>query len=166
MTQTESDLAKVFYQENGIEPGFSDIRISALYIRVTKDSGDCRACGAHCNTLSMHGYCEICSLLLGPLEGRNLNRMRVRIRDKFTCQGCGKVVTPTTVTAYNKRRRTLKGRIKNLDVHHIDGMCGKNSVGYDSEKAMSTLVTLCHKCHYNRHDHSVRAREKLSTSYS
>lgn len=85
------------------------------------------------------------------LDGRERARMLVRLRDRFTCQSC-------------KEQRTIRQAMKMrehgepaklYDVHHLNGMCGKRSVGYDSPKDdLSQLITLCHKCHYNHHQFS------------
>lgn len=90
---------------------------------------------------------------VGNRKGRDRTRALVRERDKYTCQNCGKIRTPETVREHNKGLPTLKGRIKLFDVHHLKGQCGENSLGYDSTKNLKGLITLCHKCHYNRHDH-------------
>lgn len=90
-------------------------------------------------------------------KGRELARFKVRVRDNFTCQDCGLVRTPQEVEEWNSKipgKGSRKGTIKSLDVHHTGGMCGKKSKRYDSPKDISMLVTLCHKCHYNRHDFS------------
>lgn len=81
------------------------------------------------------------------LHGRGRPRMMVRIRDNFTCQECGAVRIPQECGIGKKYQ-------KSLDVHHIEGQCGKNSRGYDSTKDLSKMITLCHSCHYNRHDHT------------
>ena len=69
--------------------------------------------------------------------GRDRSRELVRERDGHKCRECGKSRT-------NRR----------LDVHHIHGMCGKKSRKYDPISDMELLITLCHKCHFNRHDHT------------
>ncbi|CAN0387275.1 unnamed protein product, partial [Phaeothamnion confervicola] len=43
---------------------------------------------------------------------------------------------------------------KRLDVHHLEGLCGKLSHKYDRPEMAHTLITVCHKCHYNLHDHA------------
>jgi len=72
------------------------------------------------------------------ITGRDRNREYVRIRDKHTCQDCKKIWVKKT---------------RRFDVHHLNGLCGKKSKGYDCVKDMQGLVTLCHKCHYNRPEH-------------
>lgn len=89
-------------------------------------------------------------------EGRGRSRMLVRIRDNFTCQDCGAIRTLKEVQEHNSGIKTLKGRMKLFDVHHTHGQCGKNSIGYDSTKDLSKMVTLCHKCHFNRPEHKVK----------
>lgn len=81
-------------------------------------------------------------------EGRERVRFYVRKRDKFTCQDCGAVRTPEEVAEYNK---THKPHMKNHDVHHLEGLCGKKSKGYDKVEDMHLLITLCHKCHMSKH---------------
>ena len=78
-------------------------------------------------------------------SGRGHTRRKVRIRDKYQCQDCGDVRTEEMAKKTGKRL---------FDVHHLDGFCGKKSRGYDSIKDMNRLITLCHKCHFNREDHS------------
>lgn len=103
------------------------------------------------NILGKEGY--------GHLEGRERARMLVRIRDDYTCQDCGLRRTAQEVSAFNKKIKGLSGKWKNLDVHHTHGMCGKNSRGYDPTSDISKMITLCHKCHYNRPEHKVQSKE-------
>lgn len=91
--------------------------------------------------------------------GRGLVRTQVRARDNFTCLDCGIKRTLEDVEKHNKNIKGLKGKIKSLDVHHINGQCGKNSYGYDKLKDMDGLITLCHKCHYNRLEHRMKNPE-------
>lgn len=87
-------------------------------------------------------------------QGRESARLMVRMRDNFTCQDCGLIRTFEEVVDYNKQHG--RGKMKSLDVHHTEGVCGKKSRGYDSTKDISRLITLCHSCHYKRHDFSKR----------
>lgn len=91
---------------------------------------------------------------LSHLEGRDRIRALVRIRDNFTCQGCGEKRLPKNIGKDSLFER-------NLDVHHLGGMCGKNSRGYDAIKDIGKLITLCHKCHFNHAEHSQRINKKL-----
>src|SRR3990167_9852464 len=103
------------------------------------------------------------------IVGRGYVRSLVRKRDDYTCQDCGFRRTFETVRLSNSTIIGLKGRLKNLDVHHIDGNCGKKSKGYDSVKDLAKMTTLCHKCHYNRPEHqckSVEFSESHSKSYA
>jgi len=84
-------------------------------------------------------------------SGREYTRMRVRARDNFTCQDCGDIRTP------EQARKTRK---RLFDVHHLNGICGKKSRGYDKESDMPNLITLCHKCHFNRPDHAKVKKER------
>lgn len=119
-----------------------------------------------CNriTFSLWSICLIClperdSLDRNRFGGREWVRELVRIRDKYTCQECGLVRTRKEVDDFNAKVKTkMKGKIKSLDVHHTNGRCGENSRGYDSVEELPNLVTVCHKCHYNRHDHSIKTR--------
>lgn len=95
----------------------------------------------------------------GQLKGRERARMMVRIRDDFTCQDCGMTRTPDEVASANSNKPTAKGRIKLFDVHHTRGDCGQNSTGYDSTTDLSGMVTLCHKCHFNRPEHRAHSKE-------
>lgn len=72
------------------------------------------------------------------LEGRDLHREKVRVRDNHTCQDCG------VKWEQGKRR---------FDIHHLNGLCGKKSKGYDYVSDIAGLITLCHKCHFNRPEH-------------
>lgn len=93
------------------------------------------------------------------IKGREYTRMQVRIRDKFTCQACGAVRTYQEVQKHNKKLLGLKGRMKLFDVHHLDGECGKNSLGYDDVNSMEKLITLCHKDHYSQPEHRTHTTE-------
>lgn len=72
-----------------------------------------------------------------PLEGREVSREMARCRDHHRCKECDVKWVP------GKRR---------FDCHHINGLCGELSRKYD--KDISVLITLCHRCHLNRHDRS------------
>lgn len=69
-------------------------------------------------------------------EGRDYTRQKVRIRDKHTCQMCGVKWQPPS---------------RRFDVHHLNGLCGKKSRGYDSVSDTDGLITLCHRCHISTH---------------
>lgn len=71
--------------------------------------------------------------------GRDLNREKVRIRDKHTCQDC---------------KRVWDGKERRFDVHHLNNLCGKKSRSYDKVSEIHDLITLCHKCHFNRPEHT------------
>jgi hypothetical protein len=78
-------------------------------------------------------------------QGRDYTRQLVRERDGHTCQDCKK-----KWHGFGQRR---------FDVHHLGGMCGKKSRGYDSVNDMHTLTTLCHSCHMRTH-HSTSTPKK------
>lgn len=80
---------------------------------------------------------------------RDFTRNKVRERDNHTCQNCG---------------RQRKEGEKQLDVHHLNGLCGEKSRGYDRLSDMPGLITLCHKCHFNRHDWAGRNKIRVDTS--
>lgn len=88
-------------------------------------------------------YCKSCP----RITGRDFVRAKVRERDKFTCQECGK--------------KWRKGE-RQLDTHHIDGECGKKSKGYDKMEDMDSLKTFCHKCHYAQHDFGGQTTRRLT----
>lgn len=67
-------------------------------------------------------------------RGRDYVRELVRQRDGRTCQMCRKV------WVVGQRR---------FDVHHLNGFCGKNSMGHDKVADIPNLITYCHKCHLN-----------------
>lgn len=96
---------------------------------------------------------------VGKTDGRERARELVRIRDNHTCQDCGIQIFTKDIFKYNSQFKTQKGKKKSLDVHHINGLCGKNSTGYDSTKDISGMITLCHKCHYNRPEHECQKKE-------
>lgn len=100
-------------------------------------------------------YKGIYSGMLNNLEGRERTRLIVRIRDKFTCQDCKEVRTP--------KQARLKG-VRMFDVHHLNGLCGKKSKGYDKVSETEGLITLCHRCHFNRHDWQPRIKVRLTKS--
>lgn len=77
-----------------------------------------------------------------PLKyGREYTRELVRKRDNFTCADCCRVWKP------GQRR---------FDVHHNDGTCGQYSRAYDRVSNIPNLITICHKCHYNRPEHKCK----------
>lgn len=84
---------------------------------------------------------------LSNFTGREYTRELVRIRDKHTCQKCRKKWSKNKIL---KQRR--------FDVHHLNGLCGKKSRGYDKIADIDGLVTLCHKCHFNHPEHIYKAK--------
>ena len=80
--------------------------------------------------------------------GRNFIREIVRARDKYTCQDCGK---------------KWKVGQRRLDVHHLDkdqeGRSKEKGVIARDKKNLHRMITLCHKCHYNRPEHRVKSKE-------
>lgn len=104
-------------------------------------------------------FCPSCSSLTRDLKGRGHTRMKVRMRDNFSCKDCGVQRLPRVVEEHNGKCPTLKGRIKLFDIHHLNGNCGRNSRGYDSSKDITVLITLCHSCHYKRPEHRNHSQE-------
>jgi len=94
-------------------------------------------------------FCDHCIIenKLGN-GGKEITRGIVRGRDNNTCQVCG-----------YKWNGTEK---KRLDVHHLEGLCGKYSKSYDRPDRMHLLITVCHKCHYNLHDHRAYGNKKIT----
>lgn len=80
--------------------------------------------------------------LLYQTGGRDYTRLMARIRDDFRCQKCGK---------------QWKTGQRQLDVHHIDGFCGKKTKKYDRVEELKSLLVLCHRCHLNLDE----VREKM-----
>lgn len=76
--------------------------------------------------------------MLKDFSGRDLQREKIRIRDDFTCQWCGRL--------WNGTRR--------LDVHHIDGDKSK-TLKYEKASKFDNMISLCHKCHLNL-PHSIK----------
>ena len=104
-----------------------------------------------CGVVTGQKFCADCRRPFEGLGGRERTRMLVRIRDKFTCQTCGRV---------------WKDGERQFDCHHIDGNCGKKSRNYDPVDALDTMKTLCHKCHYNDPLHSMNVyRAGLGLSF-
>jgi len=98
-------------------------------------------------------------------EGREHTREKVRIRDKWTCQDCKLIKKTTDVFKHNSKIKILKGKIKALDIHHLNGKCGKLSKNYDASNDLTDMITLCHKCHYNRPEHKVKSKNFGKKSY-
>ena len=77
------------------------------------------------------------------LQGIDRTREMVRKRDDWTCQDCGK--------------KWVEGK-RRFDCHHLNGLCGKKSKKYDKISEMDEMITLCHKCHFNRPEHKTRRK--------
>lgn len=77
------------------------------------------------------------------LEGLDFIREKIRARDNYTCQKCGKVWQPGT---------------RRFDVHHL--VAKMESVrSYEYDKAnFDKIITLCHKCHLNLHNVKAKMR--------
>jgi len=66
------------------------------------------------------------------LTGCNIVREKIRIRDNYTCQLCGKF--------------WFRG-MRRLDVHHIDCDKDKTKKYDDIFLEHQNMITLCHHCH-------------------
>jgi len=97
---------------------------------------------------SRRRLCLTCGTHLSLFEGRERTREMRRMLDKHTCQDCGRI------WGIGERR---------FDIHHINGLCGKKSKKYDKTIDLHTLTTLCHKCHYNRDDHTLKTRSHTTS---
>lgn len=94
-------------------------------------------------------FCLLHQQVFKRMKGTERTRMLVRVRDGFACKDCGDVRTPEYAEQMGKRLH---------DVHHLLGLCGKRSKKYDKVADMDGLVTLCHKCHFNRPEHATKRR--------
>lgn len=123
--------------------------LDAIYSPLNRPNGGCYLCGVLCekspSLATMFRICSPCRAELNLFKGRERTREARRIRDGHTCQMCGKMKLP------GKRR---------LDIHHLRGVCGKKSRSYDKLEELDNLITLCHKCHFNMPDHTIKARIK------
>jgi hypothetical protein len=79
--------------------------------------------------------------------GREFTRDKIRQRDNYTCQICGKV--------WQKGQRRF-------DVHHIDCIKEKTRQCDNYELEKDNMITLCHKCHFNLPEH----RNVMTKKYS
>lgn len=73
--------------------------------------------------------------------GRDYVRQLARERDGHMCQSCG--------LSWDKEKHKRR-----FHVHHTSGMCGKIGRGYEPISNLDILITLCPKCHSDRHDRS------------
>ncbi|MBU0769062.1 MAG: hypothetical protein KJ687_08225 [Proteobacteria bacterium] len=66
-------------------------------------------------------------------DGRDFLKEKIRKRDNWTCQTCGKIWQKGT---------------RRFDVHHLDEeLEGKIGLKYQNCKNPDRMITLCHKCH-------------------
>jgi DNA-binding CsgD family transcriptional regulator len=124
------------YQEIGEHFGITRQRvqqiIKALTIPKPVVKRDC-ICGKKFEVSRLNkSFCIECSKNIAHFTGRDRAREIVRMRDKHTCQSCGKKWEEGT---------------RRFDVHHLNGLCGKKSTGFDGINDIDGLTTLCHKCH-------------------
>lgn len=73
-------------------------------------------------------------------RGRGSYSTHILRRDNFTCQDCGEI--HRTVNELGIEIPVSDG---NLELHHIQFVCNGGDDSPDN------LVTLCHKCHVERH---------------
>jgi hypothetical protein len=78
-----------------------------------------------------------------PLDWKNSLKESILIRDNYTCQVCG------------RNQNELNGRVKKLDVHHIDH--NKNNLNPEN------LITLCKRCHPKTNSNREKWIEYLNT---
>lgn len=105
-----------------------------------------RGNGRYCLECKVEAFEEASKRNRPILQGTDRTREKVRVRDKYMCQDCGK--------------KWIEGN-RRFDVHHLNGLCGKKSKKYDKISDMGGLITLCHKCHFNRPEH--KSNRKLLT---
>lgn len=103
----------------------------------------CLECGNLFLGAKNRKFCNNCVVIYKKFSGRDLIRQMVRLRDKNTCRDCG--------------IEWIVGD-KRFDVHHLNGLCGKKSRKYDRIEDIDGLITLCHRCHFNRPEHTVKKR--------
>ena len=81
----------------------------------------------------------------GMMSGsRDRNRELVRIRDKHTCQICGRI------WKIGERR---------FDVHHKDCDDSKTRKSDNLKIEIDNMITLCHKCHLSLPEHKQKMRK-------
>lgn len=87
----------------------------------------------HCSGPNSNGWKGGVSHTYGRRDWKK-TRQRIRKRDKYTCQGCG---------------RRWRSRQRHFDVHHIRPF----DLFEDPEKANadSNLITMCRRCHMRFH---------------
>jgi len=77
-------------------------------------------------------------------SSRDRNRELVRIRDKHTCQICGRI------WKIGERR---------FDVHHKDCDDSKTRMVDNLKIEIDNMITLCHKCHLSLPEHKQKMRK-------
>lgn len=139
-------------------------------------TGAAKYCPDHRGNIVVAGPCPLCKVKthgvvckkcrpklkvrnIHSTQGRGLVRLIARVRDKFTCQDCGFMRTQRQVDNYNAKHG--KGKMKSLDIHHLDGECGEKTKKYEAVTSLPKLVTLCHQCHFNRHDFSLKGKASM-----
>ena len=116
-------------------------------LQVLKFKGKIVICGNNARVYRKNScFIGNCKIQNNKYRGIDRTREMVRMRDNQTCQECKKV--------------WIEGNRK-YDVHHLNGLCGKRSRKYDKVSEMDGLITLCHKCHYNRFDHSMKSYKQV-----
>lgn len=101
----------------------------------------CKILFTYTQTTRPRTTCNVC--VNNELQGKDRTREIVRRRDNWTCQDCGK--------------KWVLGQ-RRFDVHHLNGLCGKKSLKYDKISEIDGLITLCHKCHFNRPEHKSKKK--------
>lgn len=139
------------FKEIGGKLGVTRQRAQQIYSWIPKPLAKktCVICNAVFTDRFYKKRCPPCSKEFEKKDGREYVRTLVRIRDNYTCQDCGERRDPETARKEGKRL---------FDTHHLNGLCGKMSRGYDKIGNMAGLITLCHKCHFNRPEHKTKAK--------
>lgn len=103
----------------------------------------------NCEKSSTYGY-DYCKdhEYLKKLQGREVTREKVRIRDNHTCQHCNR--------KWNDGERRF-------DVHHLDDD-GTKTREYDKWENSTNLITLCHACHIGIYTPSIKFGCKLTSN--
>ena len=117
--------------------GYSHQRVWQI-VNLESGSNVCIHCNNNIDFRWGSKYCLKCKTNISKFSGRDRTREIVRMRDKYTCKDC--------------KKKWIEGQ-RRFDVHHINGLCGKLTKKFDSCKDLLNMITLCHKCHFNRTEH-------------
>lgn len=119
---------------------------------VYEKRGQCPWCGAEVTSKRRRFCCNDCRQNFDNAtvwhRGRDAYSLRILYRDNFTCQDCGEFHA-----FRNNRGMYLPIDDGELEVHHIKFVC--DGGGDEPEN----LVTLCKKCHLERHGKTLSSRK-------